>query len=332
MDATRRQWLKTCTAAGLSMSPICMNTSHARVPNKAQRLHGQAFGTRWSLVTSASHSAADLLSLVKGAISTVDNDMSPYKAQSLISQINQSNSSGWHSLSIHSKRVLEASLYLAEQTDGVFDPTVGPLVNRFGFGPIVGDTTPDFRALTVNGMLLRKHRNGITLDLCAVAKGYAIDLISDALHAFGVTDFLIECGGELRSSGVHSSGRAWHVGIEVPTFGTNTLHTVVRIENQALATSGVHHNAYQLNDKNYTHLIDSHSQRPISDDLLSVSVFCENAMLADGWATALLLCGKKLGPALAVENNISALFLYREADSIKEVSTVDFSKFRLESA
>jgi thiamine biosynthesis lipoprotein len=100
-------------------------------------------------------------------------------------------------------------------TEGAFDPTIGPLVNRFGFGPIHGERAhPADLSVSANG--LRKRVPGLTLDLCGIAKGYALDRIIEALPAVGVDSVMFELGGEIRTLGRHPDGRAWQIGIERP--------------------------------------------------------------------------------------------------------------------
>ena len=175
---------------------------------------------------------------IENIVTSVNNAMSPFDRRSEISRFNLAGATDRFEVSASLHSVVTESLRVAAATGGAFDPTVGPLVGRFGFGSDPRRTswaaTPIFRLKTA---CIRKARPDLTLDLCGIAKGFALDRMVDALDGLGLESFLIELGGE-----VFGRGRNWRVGIERPLPGTETLQRIVRLDGRALATSGDRYN------------------------------------------------------------------------------------------
>jgi thiamine biosynthesis lipoprotein len=220
--------------------------------------------------------------------------------------------------------VTTAALAIAEASGGVFDPSVGPLVARWGFGVIAGEDRPGWQGLSVLEDAVAKDRDGLTLDLCGIAKGRALDRMATLLADAGLTDFLIDLGGELYARGRHPSGRAWQAGVEDPRPGAARVAEVVRLDGNAVATSGDRANGYTFGGRRYSHIIDPRTRRPVAGDLASVSVIAEDAITADGWATALAAAGAKGGPVLARRRGIAALFLIRDGAGLRRIATGAF--------
>jgi thiamine biosynthesis lipoprotein len=241
--------------------------------------------------------------------------------------------------------ILQASERIHQATKGAFDVTVAPLVNLWGFGPIEetrgkipGDEEIE-NAVASMGQdklellptkAIRKTRPDLQLDLSALAKGYAIDQVAQRLGELGAKHYLIELGGELRAKGNGSEGQGWQVGLEHPQADANAtkIHRVITLENAAVATSGNYRLAFTDPDTGqaYSHLIDPRTGRPLSHDLLAVSVIAPTAMEADAWATALLVLGPKKGLQLAKKENLTALFVERGPSGIKVRTTANFPR------
>jgi thiamine biosynthesis lipoprotein len=205
------------------------------------------------------------------------------------------------------------------RTDGGFDASVGPLVHRYGFGPIAGGPAP-FGALETGTGRLRKDESALTLDLCGIAKGAALDAMIARL-APHVRDLMMELGGEIRTLGRHPDGRPWRIGVEHPLPGTPRVHRVIAPLGLAVATSG--HGAKSFGTA--THLIDPRRARPADTRLASVTVLARRAQDADALATALAALGPEDGPALAQARSIRALFLFNDAGRISDHVTAGFA-------
>jgi len=223
-----------------------------------------------------------------------------------------------------------AFLCLAKESAGAWDPTIGPLVKLWGFGPRANPTVlphavPDAAMLAkahalvgYQHMALRpKERQvmqpgGMRLDLCGIAKGYAVDLCAEALAALGLNDFLLEIGGELRASGQRPDGLPWRVAIAAPD--PSLPQTTLALRNLAIATSGDLWHAFEVNGKRYSHTLDPRSGQPVSHDLASVTVLHAECMQADALATVLTVLGPQEGLAFAARQNIAARLCRRTPD------------------
>ncbi|MFG1492193.1 FAD:protein FMN transferase [Halobacteriovorax sp. GFR7] len=238
-------------------------------------------------------------------------------------------------------RTLTHALEVARKTDGTFDPTIGTLVNLWGFGPNGKRKIPSkediaaaknkvgFEKIIFKDGILTKSIDGVYLDLSASAKGFGVDAIIELLQARGIKNALVEVGGEVRTMG-ESLTRPWRIGVESPSNkDNNPVVKVVKIKNVALATSGDYRNFFKEGGKRYQHTINFKSGSPVESQLASVSVISDTCMDADAWATALMAMGAKKAIAFAKENKLKAFFIYRSDDGsgkYLETSTPGFDK------
>jgi thiamine biosynthesis lipoprotein len=294
MTLTRRHFL-ALSAATLAAAPV-----HA---SGMQTLGGEAFGSYWRAMVAGDLPGGDVSGLIGRIVAEVDGQMSPYLPGSELSVFNRA---GRAQLSGAVAETTQAALQIAMDTDGAFDPTVGPLVARYGFGPIRGTEGADWRALALAGTRLTREAEGVTLDLCGIAKGHALDRMAIALEAAGATDFVLELGGEVVARGQHPEGRGWQVGIE---DGAGGLAGVARLQGLAVASSGLWDQSYVVGQGRYGHIIDPTTGAPAGDTLASVSVFHDRAMIADGLATALFAMGADRALAHARATGLAAVLV-----------------------
>jgi len=317
------------TLAGAASLTFLSGAGRAQAPSApigappVNALFGSVFGTTWRVMLAAGLDPRAIRPHIEAVLREVDRQMSPWRTDSVISRFNRA-SAGQYGMPPETLQVTRAALDIARASGGAFDPTVGPLVARWGFGPIKGDSHPDWTSLIPSDTSLTKTHAGCTLDLCGIAKGYALDLIAERLWAIGLNDFLIEIGGELRAAGSHPEGRPWRSGIEDPRAGADTLVSVITLRDLAVATSGIRWNAVRFQDRAVTHIIDPDERHPVTDALASVSVIAPSAMMADGWATALMAAGPRRGPDLARQQDIAALFLIPEGGKLGRIATGGF--------
>lgn len=318
MKLTRRNLLMMTGAALVSSGAM----AHTQA---TQTLVGAAFGSTWRLTLPVGADAMAATTPVGGIIEMVNDAMSPYLPGSEISRFNESDSSVSRSLSDPARITIAEALRIAELTDGAFDPTVGALVGRYGFGPIVRPFDGSWRDIILVRNEISKSRGNLTLDLCGIAKGYALDRIVAELQDAGLKQFFIELGGEVLAVGKHPEGRQWQAGIERPTLGASALQRIVSLEGEALATSGDFIQGYTHDGRRYSHIIDPVRRRPVDGNLASVSVFARSAMTADALATALFAMGSDRGVTFAKTSGLSALFLLREGPRLREILTGRFA-------
>jgi len=231
--------------------------------------------------------------------------------------------------------VLKKSLEISKKTKGQFDPTIGPLVNLWGFGPSGDRKVPTeaqiekaksivgFEKLNLDDQNKRisKTVDELYLDLSASAKGFGVDKISDYLESLKINNYMVEIGGEVRTKG-SKGGIPWKVAIEAPhpTDQSKPFQKILELKNHAVATSGNYRNYFEKNGKKFGHTIDFRTGRPTEHTLASVSVVTKGSCTeADALATALMVMGPFQGMSFAEENGLMALFVYRPSGQTEKV-------------
>ncbi|WP_417606043.1 FAD:protein FMN transferase [Primorskyibacter flagellatus] len=318
-NPTRRRLL-AMTGATLICAPAVLHGAPA-----VQHITGAAFGSTWRVTLPDLTDTAMLRPALAKLLAGIDRLMSPWRGDSEISAFNRA--SGPTALSGQMARVVAAALDIARASDGWFDPTVGPQVRRLGFGPIKG-ADGHWTGLHIQDSHLSKDDSRLTMDPCGIAKGHALDLMRYALIDAGCRHFLIDLGGELAAHGHHPSGRDWQIAIEDPRPDVVSGAAVLQLGDLAVATSGNRAQGFDRGGHRQGHIIDPHRARPAFGTLASVSVLSDSAMVADGWATALMAAGDA-GPDLARRQGISALFLFAEAEGLRRVTTAKFDRHML---
>jgi thiamine biosynthesis lipoprotein len=273
----------------------------------------------------------DIELAAKAALDSVNAKMSNYLQDSEVTKINNWNEAAPLEISHDTLEVLQHALEISSTTRGAFDITVAPLVNAWGFGPPGRRPQPPVQA-KVDQLLERtgwemirvdrasssvsKARPDLSLDLSAIAKGYAVDKVADALDSQGVEHYMIEVGGEIRTRGLNEQDEAWRIGIERPMPGGNqAIDLVVPMSDGAMATSGDYRNYYEIDGKRISHTIDPRTGYPITHSVASVSVIAPLCVRADAYATALLVLGPE-GFDLAEDLGLAAYFLQRDKEGV----------------
>ncbi len=291
-----------------------------------ETLSGPAFGTYWQIAAPRGSGVARLVPDIQALFAKIDTQFSPWRADSAISQFNRGTAGAFDPALL---QVTAAALDIARLSEGAFDPTVGPLVAQWGFGPVTQGGAPDWRALAVGPDALTKARADLTLDLCGIAKGWALDRAAALARDAGFDSLLIDLGGELYALGQHPDGRDWHVAIEAPSPLFQSPAALRLPAGAAVATSGTRAQSYDLGGRVYSHIIDPVTRAPAAGGLRSVTVVAADAMTADGWATALCAAGDMAGPDLAASQNIAAVFLIEQEDALRIVRTGQIAQFIL---
>ena len=286
-------------------------------PAALQTLAGEAMGTTWSvrLANPGFAPLAPVREAIEAALGLVVRQMSTWEPDSDISRFNRAPAGSWHALPGEFMAVLECAQAWARASGGAFDPTVGPLVDAWGFGPRAAPGVPDDQALAAARTRVGFGRIGLEpgralqpggahLDLSGIAKGYSVDLVVQALRAQGFNDFLAEVGGELRASGTRPGGQPWRVAI------AGTERTLA-LRDQAIATSGDHWHAFGHAGRRYSHTLDPRTGEPVAHALASVTVLHADCMQADALATVLTVLGPREGLAFATGHGLAALLCER---------------------
>jgi thiamine biosynthesis lipoprotein len=245
------------------------------------------------------------------------------------------------------RAIFEKSKYIYERSGGAFDPTVGPLVNAWGFGftdrmkvdqhvidsllPLVG-----FDKVSLEGDHVLKADPRVQFDFNAIAQGYSVDLIGGFLAGKGVDNYLVDIGGEVLAQGQKPDGSPWKVGIEKPQdnaeYGEG-LKAIVALKDKAMATSGNYRKFYEEDGIRFSHTIDPQTGYPVQHSLLSVSVIADDCASADAWATAFLVSGLDRSiEILGRDKSLDAYFIYSGSTSgdLKTYFTEGFKEILVE--
>lgn len=300
--------------------------------------NGRAQGTTYSI--SYYHENEKInQGQIDSILLVIDNSMSLYKPNSLISTINESRQGG--ELDFHFLQVIKKAFQINKETDGVFDVTVEPLVAAWGFSSKKITKLPDSNQIAqilpfvgmeniqLKGSHLKKLKPEVKIDLNGIAQGYTVDVIADFLIANGIKNFLVELGGELRVEGKKPNGEDFYIGIEGPVNSIDNesvIKHVAIIKGKALTTSGSYRNYIEYGAERLPHIINPKTGYPVHSEILSVTVFAKDAISADGYDNALLSMGIKDSFSFLDQHpDLEAYFVYKnEQGNIVDTMTNGF--------
>lgn len=271
---------------------------------------------------------AQLQTLIDGALSAVNQEMSTYIDDSELMRFNRGPVGEAVPVSTYLADVVELSLDIHRRSAGAFEVTVGPLVNLWGFGPqpepeqVPSDAAIEELLQQVGSDALKVERSPdritrsrpVQIDLSAIAKGHGVDRVALLLEAQGIRNYLVEIGGELRTLGKNPAGRDWRIGIESPDPAGRVVQEPISVSGKSVATSGDYRNYYERDGVRYAHSIDPRTGRPLKHRLVSVTVIAGTCAEADGLATALNVLGAEAGLELAERENL-AIFMLVKTDA-----------------
>ncbi len=288
---------------------------------------GMAQGTYYA-VTYFDHLNRDFQPQIDSLLEAFDMSVSMWEPQSVISKINRGEERGVICDSIFINTYLLAR-GVAEESNGAFDYTIGPLVNAWGFGfedrqkvdqALVDSLLPlvDYRYVSLDGSTIIKEKEGIKFDFNAVAQGYSVDLVGDFLASKGLKNYLVDIGGEVLAIGEKPGTGPWIVGIEKPTeneLSERRLEASIKLKDRAMATSGNYRKFYEEDGIRYSHTIDPATGYPVTHTLISVSVIADDCGTADAWATAFMVMGlEKAKQFVESKNELEAFFIFSGED------------------
>ena len=291
-------------------------------------LQGETMGTTWqvSYFLPTHISSTNIASGIQSCCDQIVNEMSHWKNDSQLSQFNLAAINTWHVIPDAFFTVLDYALFIAEQTQGAYDPTIGHLANVWGFGPqgkikqapsseeirIASEKT-GWQKIRLNKETRSILQTGnVYLDFSSIAKGYGVDQVSRFLKSQNIPSYLVEIGGELSGYGIKPDGQPWWVELESLHNETSNLPSaIVALHDLAVATSGDYRRYFVDQDHHYSHTIDPRTGQPVSHGLASVTVFHAQCMIADTLATAMTVMGLEDGMRYANQLNIAALFTHR---------------------
>ncbi|MBV8250767.1 MAG: FAD:protein FMN transferase [Comamonas sp.] len=323
-------WQLPAAAAAGHAAPANFGIRHwqAAAPQQRQdgrihRLHGRTMGTSWSLrlANPEYRPVEPAQALVQQVLDEVIAQMSNWETESLITRFNRSEAGQSHILPAEFAHVLEAALHWARLSGAALDPTMGALVSLWGFGPCQNPLEPHKAQIPPEPEIKRLlgtsgHRQlnwnartrqllqpgGLELDLCGIAKGFAVDWVFQRLQSSGWSAGLFEIGGELRAWGRRPDAQPWRV-----QLGAEPQAEPLALGDGAFATSGDIWHRFSVAGRRYSHTLDPRTGRPVTHGLSSVTVFHEECMHADALATVLTVLGQQQGLDFARRHEVAAV-------------------------
>lgn len=297
-------------------------------------LNGPVMGTRWTAVihAAADHDMAPLHADLAAAVAQVDQQMSTWKPDSDLSRLNAAPVNVWLPQPPELLDVIAIGLAVGIASDGAFDIGLGDLVAAWGFGAGTADAGA-VRALInqsrprADQIVQIDRANGtlrklapIQLDLNGIAKGYAVDQMTRVILAHGITSALAGLDGELRAMGPRPDGKPWTLAVERPDHSQRAPVSVLALDDAAVATSGDYRHWIDVGSCRLSHTMDRTRAAPLRDGPASVTVVAPTCVMADAWATALMVLGSRRGAVLARRIGLNALFLERDGSDLRQTA------------
>lgn len=303
---------------------------------KIQHIQGLAQGSTYTITYIGEENTISKKS-IDSIIRVIDLSMSTYLETSTISKFNRGEKV---KIDPHFQKVFTASKQIFKESNGYFDPSIGTLINAWGFGKKQQTEIPSQQKIdsllrlvgldkiSENNFYLNTKTKGIELNFNAIAQGYTCDVIADFLRQKKITNFIAEVGGEMTISGKNIlKNKKWVIGIDNPLQKEGTPREVIEtleLSNCGLATSGNYRKIRidSITGKKYVHTLNPKTGFPEKSDILSASVIAPTAMEADGYATTFMALGLEKSKKLLKKNkHLKVLFLYADSTNSEKIRT-----------
>jgi len=305
--------------------------SKMSIEAKRQTLNGPTMGTRWTALFYAAEAfdRGPVHDALQAAVDEVDAQMSTWKQDSDLMRLNAAPPGTWVEVPKRLMEVLRLALDIGRASGGAFDIGMGDAVAAWGFGPAAADPRlirnaldaarrPAHAVLELDmpGARVRKAIP-ITLDLNGIAKGYGVDRLAETLCDFGISSGLVGIDGEMRALGLRPNGQPWAIAIEAPDPDRRAPHSLLALQDAAVATSGDYRHVVTVQGQRLSHTMDPMTGAPLRSSPASVTVVARSCAEADAWATALMVLGSTTGGELAARHGLDVLFLMSEVNGFK---------------
>jgi thiamine biosynthesis lipoprotein len=287
-------------------------------------LNGPTMGTRWSALFFAEESfdPAPVRAALRDAVAEVDAQMSTWKPDSDLTRLNAAPVGAWVAAPVRLREVLALGLEVGRASDGAFDIGMGDAVAAWGFGPqpaapdrirsaMAAPRRPAHEVLEIGVGRVRKSAP-LALDLNGIAKGYGVDRLTETLRSQGIEAGLVGIDGEMRALGLRPDKEPWTIAVEAPDPECRAPHSILALEDAAVATSGDYRHWVEVQGRRLSHTMDPGRGAPVLTSPASVTVVARNCAEADAWATALMVLGPDRGAIFAKKRGLDALFLLRD--------------------
>jgi thiamine biosynthesis lipoprotein len=315
-------------------------------PPAIQQLKGFAQGTSYH-ISYWSASPIDNQAVKKAVddeFAAIDKLLSNYRPDSVIESFNRNAITASQEVGPEIVQLVRVAESVHKASQGCYDLTIKPLFTLWGFNgeaPAVPDDKAIAGALIQIGMAqltvvdathLSKKQAMLQADLSSIAQGYSVESLSRVLEKHGVSDYMVEIGGELKTRGQKPDQKPWRIALEKPLPGEHKLHKILAMPKEAplaIMTSGTYRHYFDADGRRYSHILDARTGKPVTHDLVSVTVAHPDPVIADAWSTALLCLGQEQGLKTANAEHLAALFIRLQNDQLLESQTDPFTALNL---
>lgn len=273
---------------------------------------------------------------ISAELNRIDASISNYRKDSTIELFNAQLDTEPHEVNAEVVQLIEQARSISTASKGCYDLTIKPLFDLWGFKKDVFNLPSDValqqtlqtigidKLITLDATHLQKTLPNLRVDLSSIGQGHSVGRIAELLEKYGVTNYLVEIGGELKARGTKPDGKPWRVALEKPLPNERKLSKIVSFnsgEPMSLMASGTYRHYFDNNGKRYSHILDARTGKPVEHNTVSVAVLHPNPAIADAWSTALLCLGSEAGIKVANENNIAALYVDQHGEQLIEQKT-----------
>lgn len=304
------------------------------------KITGYAQGTTYNLTFELPADTNVPLSRIEDAVNEelarMDLVLSNYRDDSQIEQFNDQQSTDPVEVDAEMVELVEIARVIHRASHGCYDLTIKPLFDLWGFkNDVFNPPSDDALAVTlanvgldnletVDATHLRKKIPNLRIDVSSIGQGYAVERIVKLLEQYGVHNYLVEIGGELKVQGKKANGEAWRIALEKPLPNERKMHKIVSFDSgepMSLIGSGTYRHFFDDNGKRYSHILDARSGKPVEHNTVSVTILHPDATLGDAWSTAFSCLGSREGLKVANAENLPVLFIDQEGDKFIETES-----------
>lgn len=328
--------MKLTDSIGLTLIFALLTACSEQAPDQViEKLQGSAQGTSYHISYWSPNqiNPNDIKSSIENEFTAIDKTLSNYRTDSDIEAFNTLENTVPHEVDAEIVSLVRIANTVYQASQGCYDLTIKPLFELWGFR---GETLTMPTDAAINAHLsnvgmnkleiiddnhLRKQQASLKVDVSSIAQGYSVERISKLIEKKGIQHYMIEIGGELKTQGLKPDDNAWRIALERPLPGQKIMHKIITMPKQqplAVMTSGTYRHYFDDHGQRYSHILDARSGRPVTHNLVSVTVFNSNPTLADAWSTALLCLGQQEGMKAANTANIAALFIEQQGNDLTE--------------
>lgn len=304
------------------------------------KLTGLTMGTSYQVTLAARQSdLSEIKNQIDQRLATINQLMSTYIEDSELSRFNRAETTNCYPLSEETLQVIRGAQEVSTLSKGKFDITLAPLIEIWGFDKKdTHDRMPDettigrlldeigYQKLTLDSDCVAKAQPDLSINLSAIAKGYGVDEIARLLQSKKIEHYLVEIGGEVANKGRNARSDDWRIAIETAT-SERGIQRVIRPQGMGIATSGDYRNYFEKDGKRFSHTIDPTNGFPITHALASITVLHPQTMMADAFATAMMVMGPEQSLEFAQKNQLAILMLVKDSSGFKEVYSDAFEPY-----